>query len=168
MYRQHHKQLQIRRVQTRLLQTHTHQVIQDTDEKQAQLKALSCQRERLLPKANQVWEVTEYRRPPRLRERLQQASYLSLQPPPCGSFADVDVSRSSRSTPKLARASGRPGSEGSVSSPRIRAPWRGQAAFGAIPPVSMAIGRAVRRAGAFRRRCQVWRRRTRPCAPIRP
>lgn len=63
MYQQHHKQLQIRRVQTRLLQTHTHQSIQDTDEKQAQLKVLSCQRERLLPKANQVWEVAEYRRP---------------------------------------------------------------------------------------------------------
>ena len=41
----------------------------------------------------------------------------------------------------MAERAARPGSEGSVPSPRIRAPWRVQAAFGVIPAVSMATSR---------------------------
>ena len=41
----------------------------------------------------------------------------------------------------MAERAARPGSEGSVPSPRIRAPWRVQAAFGVILAVSMATSR---------------------------
>lgn len=41
----------------------------------------------------------------------------------------------------MAERAARPGSEGSVPSPRIRAPWRVQTAFGVILAVSMATSR---------------------------
>lgn len=41
----------------------------------------------------------------------------------------------------MAERAARPGSEGTVPSPRIRAPWRVQAAFGVILAVSMATSR---------------------------